>query len=68
MTNVDPGLWCEVDAAVPSGRAALFLDRDGVIVTDTHYLCRVEDMRLIAGAAAAITCAKDAPNGAVCGL
>ena len=54
MTNVDPGLWCEVDAAVPSGRAALFLDRDGVIVTDTHYLCRVEDMRMIAGAAAAI--------------
>ena len=54
MTNVDPGLWCEVDAAVPPGRAALFLDRDGVIVTDTHYLCRVEDMRMIAGAAAAI--------------
>jgi D-glycero-D-manno-heptose 1,7-bisphosphate phosphatase len=55
MTNVDAGLWCEVDAAVPPGRAALFLDRDGVIVTDTHYLCRVEDMRVIAGAAAAIT-------------
>ena len=54
MTNVDAGLWCEVDAAVPPGRAALFLDRDGVIVTDTHYLCRVEDMRMIAGAAAAI--------------
>jgi D-glycero-D-manno-heptose 1,7-bisphosphate phosphatase len=54
MTNVDPGLWCEVDAAVPPGRAALFLDRDGVIVTDTHYLCRVEDMRVIVGAAAAI--------------
>jgi len=54
MTNVDPGLWCDVDAAVPSGRAALFLDRDGVIVADTHYLCRVEDMRMIAGAAAAI--------------
>jgi D-glycero-D-manno-heptose 1,7-bisphosphate phosphatase len=54
MSNVDPGLWCEVDAAVPSGRAALFLDRDGVIVADTHYLCRVEDMRMIAGAAAAI--------------
>ena len=39
---------------LPPGRAALFLDRDGVIVTDTHYLCRVEDMRMIAGAAAAI--------------
>jgi len=54
MTNVDSGLWCDVDAAVPPGRAALFLDRDGVIVTDTHYLCRVEDVRVIAGAAAAI--------------
>jgi D-glycero-D-manno-heptose 1,7-bisphosphate phosphatase len=54
MTSEDAGLWCEVDAAVPPGRAALFLDRDGVIVTDTHYLCRVEDMRMIAGAAAAI--------------
>ncbi len=54
MTNADPGLWCEVDAAVPAGRAALFLDRDGVIVIDTHYLCRVEDMRVIPGAAAAI--------------
>jgi D-glycero-D-manno-heptose 1,7-bisphosphate phosphatase len=54
MTNADAGLWCEVDAAVPPGRAALFLDRDGVIVTDTHYLCRVEDMRMIAGVAAAI--------------
>ena len=54
MTNQDPGLWCDVDAAVPPGRAALFLDRDGVIVTDTHYLCRVEDMRVIPGAAAAI--------------
>jgi D-glycero-D-manno-heptose 1,7-bisphosphate phosphatase len=54
MIDDDAGLWCEVDAAVPPGRAALFLDRDGVIVTDTHYLCRVEDMRVIAGAAAAI--------------
>jgi D-glycero-D-manno-heptose 1,7-bisphosphate phosphatase len=54
MTNEDAGLWCEFDAAVPPGRATLFLDRDGVIVTDTHYLCRVEDMRMIPGAAAAI--------------
>ena len=50
----DAGLWCEVGPAVSPGRAALFLDRDGVIVTDTHYLCRVEGMRVIAGAAAAI--------------
>ena len=54
MTNQDAGLWCEVDASVPPGCAALFLDRDGVIVTDTHYLCRVEDMRMIERVPAAI--------------
>lgn len=54
MTLVDAGLWCEIDPAAGAGRAALFLDRDGVIVVDTHYLGRVEDMRVIDGAAAAI--------------
>jgi D-glycero-D-manno-heptose 1,7-bisphosphate phosphatase len=54
MTIADAGLWCECGAAASAARAALFLDRDGVIVTDTHYLCRVEDMRMIEGAAAAI--------------
>jgi D-glycero-D-manno-heptose 1,7-bisphosphate phosphatase len=53
----DAGLWCEIDpAAAWAGRPALFLDRDGVVIVDTHYLCRVEDMRMIAGAAAAIAC------------
>jgi len=51
---VDAGLWCEIGPAPLPGRPALFLDRDGVIVADTHYLCRIEDMRMIAGAAAAI--------------
>jgi D-glycero-D-manno-heptose 1,7-bisphosphate phosphatase len=54
MTVVDPGLWCEINPAPPDGRGALFLDRDGVIVADTHYLHRVEDVQMIAGAAAAI--------------
>ena len=54
MTINDPGLFCEVYPAALSGRGALFLDRDGVIVADTHYLHRVEDVRIIAGAAAAI--------------
>jgi D-glycero-D-manno-heptose 1,7-bisphosphate phosphatase len=54
MTVDDAGLWCECGAAALPARAALFLDRDGVIVTDTHYLCRVDDMRMIEGAAAAI--------------
>lgn len=54
MTVDDAGLWCEVAAADLAGRAALFLDRDGVIVVDTDYLGRSEDLRLIPGAAAAI--------------
>jgi D-glycero-D-manno-heptose 1,7-bisphosphate phosphatase len=54
VTARDPGLWCEIKTAVPPGRAALFLDRDGVIVVDTNYLGRAEDMRMIDGAAAAI--------------
>ena len=31
------------------GRPALFLDRDGVVVEDVHYLRRVEDIRLMPG-------------------
>ena len=56
MTTADAGLWCacEIGASVSPDRPALFLDRDGVIVVDTHYLNRIRDMRLIPGAAAAI--------------
>jgi D-glycero-D-manno-heptose 1,7-bisphosphate phosphatase len=50
----DIGLWCQIGSAACAGRPALFLDRDGVIVEDTHYLGRAEDLRMIAGAAAAI--------------
>lgn len=35
-------------------RRAVFLDRDGVIVEETHYLHRVEDVRFIAGALHAV--------------
>lgn len=53
----DPGLWMEPPtAAVPPGRPALFLDRDGVLVEETHYLSRVADVRLIEGAAGGISC------------
>jgi D-glycero-D-manno-heptose 1,7-bisphosphate phosphatase len=47
------GLWCETHGRF-DGKAALFLDRDGVIVDDTHYLGRREDVRMMPGAAAAI--------------
>jgi D-glycero-D-manno-heptose 1,7-bisphosphate phosphatase len=50
----DPGLWCETGDADWASGAALFLDRDGVIVADTGYLGRAEDVRLLDGAAAAI--------------
>jgi D-glycero-D-manno-heptose 1,7-bisphosphate phosphatase len=50
----DAGLWCEFGAADLAGRAALFLDRDGVIIVDTHYLGRSEELRLLPGADAAI--------------
>src|ERR1700740_2233256 len=58
------GVWCEVRAAVP-GRPALFLDRDGVIVEDTHYLCRVEDIAMISGAAMGIAAANQRGVGVV---
>ena len=54
MAIDDPGLWCETGDADWASGAALFLDRDGVIVADTSYLGRAEDVRLLDGAAAAI--------------
>jgi D-glycero-D-manno-heptose 1,7-bisphosphate phosphatase len=50
----DLGLWCDTGAADWAFRPALFLDRDGVIVADTGYLGRAEDVRLLDGAAGAI--------------
>ncbi len=38
----------------PARRPAVFLDRDGTINVDAHYLRRIEDVRLIPGAAQAI--------------
>ena len=52
----DPGLWHEVYSGSQclSGRAALFLDRDGVIVEDANYLGRADDVQMLAGAGEAI--------------
>lgn len=44
----------------PHGGAAVFLDRDGVINEDVHYLRRVADLKLIPGVGAVIA----ALNGA----
>ena len=55
-TGTDPGLWYEVYSGSQclTGRPALFLDRDGVIVEDTQYLGRAQDVRMLAGAGEAI--------------
>jgi D-glycero-D-manno-heptose 1,7-bisphosphate phosphatase len=54
MAIDDVGLWCELSRPDRALRPALFLDRDGVIVDDTDYLGRAEDVRMIDGVAAAI--------------
>jgi D-glycero-D-manno-heptose 1,7-bisphosphate phosphatase len=56
--NAD-GVWCEILAATTPGRPALFLDRDGAVVEETEYLCRVEDIVVIRGAAAVIAAANN---------
>jgi D-glycero-D-manno-heptose 1,7-bisphosphate phosphatase len=54
--NHASGCWCEVAPGHVefACRPALFLDRDGVIVEDSGYVCRAEDAHVLAGAAAAI--------------
>ena len=37
-----------------AARPAVFLDRDGTLIDDVHYISRPEDVRLIPGAAAAV--------------
>lgn len=42
------------NGCLTKGRAAVFLDRDGVVIEDMHYLSDVEQVRLIPGVAEAI--------------
>jgi|SRR5579863_372505 len=51
------GVWCEVLTGPRPGRPAIFLDRDGAIVEETEYLCRIQDIVIIPGAAAVIAAA-----------
>lgn len=50
----DIGLWSELAPAGRASRPALFLDRDGVIIADTGYVGRGEDVQMLEGVAAAI--------------
>jgi len=54
MLMDDAGLWCQIERATARNRAALFLDRDGVVVADTRYLGRPQDLRMMEGAASAV--------------
>lgn len=53
-------MWRGLLSDAVTGRPILFLDRDGVIVEEVHYLCRVEDTRVIPGAARLIAAANRA--------
>jgi D-glycero-D-manno-heptose 1,7-bisphosphate phosphatase len=53
------GVWCGISTRIAPGRPALFLDRDGAVVEETGYLCRVEDIIMIPGAGAAIAAANN---------
>jgi D-glycero-D-manno-heptose 1,7-bisphosphate phosphatase len=48
------GCWAWTGSARFDGRPALFLDRDGVIVEETNYLGRAEDVAMIPAAAPTI--------------
>lgn len=43
-----------LSSAQPTRRAVVFLDRDGVLVEDVHYLRRVAQVRLLPGVAQAL--------------
>lgn len=55
------GIWCQVhrsaDKAGAAARPALFLDRDGVVVEEVHFLHRPEDVRLVPGVASVLALA-----------
>jgi D-glycero-D-manno-heptose 1,7-bisphosphate phosphatase len=52
--EADEGVWCDIGPASFAQSAALFLDRDGVLVEDTAYLGRAQDVRMLEGASAAV--------------
>ena len=59
------GIWGEVRHHARRGGAALFLDRDGVLVEEIDHLCRVEDVAVLPGAAAVISTANRQGNPVV---
>ena len=41
--------------------AAVFLERDGVLIRDVHHLCRVEQIELLSGVAEALRILRSRP-------
>lgn len=51
----DEDIWNQILRPAPRpGRPGLFLDRDGTVIEEAHFLCDPEGVRLIPGAAALI--------------
>jgi len=55
------GVWTQAltDRAATENRPALFLDRDGVVVEEAHYLHKVEDVSLTPNAAQTVKAANE---------
>jgi len=51
------GVWCEIFSKPVPGCPALFLDRDGAVIEEAEYLCRIEDVVMIPRAANVIAAA-----------
>ena len=45
----EDGVWRQILTRIPGPKRspALFLDRDGVVVEEVHYLHKIKDMKLI---------------------
>lgn len=65
-TWIDAGLPGRVNASTGAGRPAVFLDRDGTIIDQVHYIRRPEDVRLAPRAAESIATLQRAGFACVC--
>ena len=59
FNHEDQGLWQQRLTGESRPGPGLFLDRDGVLVEEINYLHRVEDLRIVPGAPAAVRAAND---------
>lgn len=63
---LENGIWISKQTPSKSAHgAALFLDRDGVVIKEVHYISRAEDVVLETGAVELLTWARDRGLGIV---